>query len=183
MSKTRFEEKYEKTIRPALAKELGIENVMAIPKISKVVVNVGVKEAVADSRVVQKVVDIIDRIVGQKSVQTKAKKSIASFKVREGMALGVRVTLRRKNMYEFLDRLISLALPNVRDFQGVNTKFDGQGNYNLGVKDWIIFPEVEFGALDKSQGMNITIHTTARDDKAAYALLKQFGMPFKEMKK
>lgn len=180
MAKSRLEVKYNEEIKPQLKETLSIDNVMNTPKLEKIVLNIGVKDAVADSRVLQKVMGLLDRIAGQKSVRTEAKKSIAGFKIREGMPIGTKVTLRKAHMYEFLDRLINLALPNVRDFQGVGTKLDGRGNYNLGIKDWIIFPEMEYGALDKSYGMNITIHTSTEDDKHAFELLKSFGMPFKK---
>ena len=178
MAKSRLEETYRNELRPELVKSLDIKNIMDAPKIEKIVLNIGVKDAVGDSRILQKVMNIFDQVAGQKSVRTIAKKSIAGFKIREGMPLGTKVTLRRTNMYEFLDRLINLALPNMRDFQGVSTKLDGRGNYNLGIKDWIIFPELDYGALDKTYGMNITIHTSTSDDKEAYELIKSFGMPF-----
>ncbi|HJM69007.1 MAG TPA: 50S ribosomal protein L5 [Candidatus Babeliales bacterium] len=180
MAKSRLEETYKNKIRPELYKSLELKNIMQTPKLEKVVLNIGVKDAVSDSRILQKVVTILESIAGQKAVKTLAKKSIAGFKIREGMPLGTKVTLRSTLMYEFLDRLINLALPNVRDFQGVPFKLDGRGNYNLGIKDWIIFPELDYGALDKSYGMNITIHTSTSDDKQAFELLKSFGMPFKK---
>ncbi|MBT4855762.1 50S ribosomal protein L5 [bacterium] len=183
MAKSRLEETYRNELRPELVKSLDIKNIMDAPKIEKIVLNIGVKDAVGDSRILQKVMNIFDQVAGQKSVRTIAKKSIAGFKIREGMPLGTKVTLRRTNMYEFLDRLINLALPNMRDFQGVSTKLDGRGNYNLGIKDWIIFPELDYGALDKTYGMNITIHTSTSDDKEAYELIKSFGMPFKKQTK
>jgi large subunit ribosomal protein L5 len=175
----RLEALYKETYRSALQKELGISNIMAVPRISKIVINTGVKEAVNDSKVLGKVKDMIDRISGQTSVKTTARKSIAGFKLREGVAIGVRVTLRGKRMYAFLDRLINLALPSVRDFQGVTTRFDGRGNYNLGVKDWMVFPEIDYDTVDHSRGLNISIHTTATSDDDARALLRQFSMPFK----
>ena len=183
MANSRLEETYRNELRPELVKSLDIKNIMDAPKIEKIVLNIGVKDAVGDSRILQKVMNIFDQVAGQKSVRTIAKKSIAGFKIREGMPLGTKVTLRRTNMYEFLDRLINLALPNMRDFQGVSTKLDGRGNYNLGIKDWIIFPELDYGALDKTYGMNITIHTSTSDDKEAYELIKSFGMPFKKQTK
>src|SRR3990167_6912564 len=180
MAKSRLEETYINKIRPELYKSLELKNIMETPKIEKIVLNIGVKDAVADSRVLQKVTTLLENIAVQKAVKTLAKKSIAGFKIREGMPLGTKVTLRRRLMYEFLDKLINLALPNVRDFQGVSVKLDGKGNYNLGIKDWIIFPELDYGALDKSYGMNVTIHTSTSDDKQAFELLKSFGMPFKK---
>lgn len=183
MPKSRFEEKYNNSIRPELKTKLGIKNIMQVPKLSKIVLNVGVKDAVTDSKVLKAVSDMIGRITGQAPVRTLAKKSIAGFKIREGMPLGVMVTLRRSNMYDFLDKLINLALPNVRDFQGVPTKMDGRGNYNLGLKEWTIFPEAERSSLENVYGLNITIHTTAHQDADALELLKGFGMPFKISKK
>ena len=179
MAKSRLEELYNTEIRHQLQKDLALKNVMEIPKISKIVINVGVKDAVKDSKVLKDVVDVVSKITGQLPIKTLAKKSIAGFKLREGMPIGVCVTLRRRMMYEFLDRLINISLPEVRDFQGVSNKFDGKGNYNLGVKEWTIFPEIEYSVGDKVCGLNITIATTAKDDKSAFELLKKFGMPFK----
>ena len=183
MAKARFDEKYHTTLRTELQQQLGLKNIMEVPKISKVVLNVGVKEAVSDGRILQYVSKIIGSIAGQLPVITKAKKSIAGFKIREGMPLGVTVTLRRKKMYEFLDRLINVTLPNVRDFRGVKVKFDRQGNYNLGIKEWSVFPEANNTSLDKVYGMNITICTTASSDEQAYALLRGFNMPFRSQEK
>lgn len=180
MAKARLDELYSQKIRPKLQKELDLKNIMQVPRISKIVLNVGVKEAVGDSRVLQVVSDVLGKIAGQQPVKTHAKKSIAGFKIREGMPLGTMVTLRRKNMYEFLDRLINLALPQVRDFKGVSPRFDRRGNYNLGIKDWIIFPEVDYDTTDKFYGLNVTIETTAKNDEHAYRLLKEFGMPFRQ---
>jgi len=179
MSKARLNELYDKTVRPNLKKELGLKNIMAVPKIAKIVLNVGVKEAVGDSRVLKKVSETLGKLSGQAPVITKARKSIAGFKIREGMPLGVTVTLRRKNMYEFLDRLINVALPNVRDFRGVKSKLDRRGNYNLGIKEWSVFPEADNMTGEKVYGLNVTIHTTARTDDNARALLKEFNMPFR----
>lgn len=179
MSKARLEELYTTKIRKELQQELEISNIMQVPKVSKIVLNVGAKEAVADSRVLGKIAATLELIAGQKTVQTKARKSIAGFKIREGMPLGVMVTLRKKKMYEFLDRLISIALPNVRDFRGVGVKFDKQGNYNLGVKEWTVFPEADTTSNDKAYGLNITICTTAQTSEHARALLKAFKMPFR----
>jgi large subunit ribosomal protein L5 len=182
MAKSRLEEQYKKEIRPQLMKDLRIENIMRVPKLSKIVVNVGVREAVADSRVLNKVADVIALITGQLPIKTEAKKSIAGFKIREGMPIGVKVTLRSNRMYEFLDRLINLALPKVKDFQGLKDKLDGFGNYNLGLKEWSIFPEAEKASEELSSGMNITMHTTAHNDDEARALLRKFGMPFRRSK-
>lgn len=181
MSKARFEEEYKTTIKPALQKQLGLKNIMEVPKITKIVLNVGAgQKIISDSKVSKTIDDILSRISGQKPVQTKARKSIAGFKIREGMTLGAKVTLHGKRMYEFLDRLITIALPTVRDFQGVTTNFDSRGNYNLGIKEWTIFPEVDYDVVDKVLGLNITIGTSAKTDEHAYELLKSFGMPFKK---
>ncbi|MGZ4818913.1 MAG: 50S ribosomal protein L5 [Terriglobales bacterium] len=172
--------KYFEELRPALMKELGLSNPMAAPKLEKVVVNMGVGEATQNAKVLDPAVAELAQITGQKPVVTKAKKSIAAFKVREGMPIGVMVTLRGDRMYEFLDRLINIALPRVRDFRGVSTKsFDGRGNYTLGLRDQLIFPEISYERVDKSKGMNVTIVTTARTDDQARALLKGLGMPFR----
>ncbi|CDK30501.1 50S ribosomal protein L5 [Candidatus Babela massiliensis] len=178
VKKSRLEELYVNKLRPELQKNLNLSNIMEVPKLDKIVINVGVKEAVADSRILNTVIQTIDSIAGQKSVKTLAKKSIAGFKIREDMPIGVRVTLRRKKMYDFLDKLINIALPKVRDFQGVPTKFDGRGNYNLGIKEWIIFPEVDSN-IEKTFGLNITICMTGGSNANSYELLKVFGMPFK----
>lgn len=180
MGKARLQELYDTQVRSQLHKELGLQNIMQVPKLEKVVLNVGVKGAVSDSKILQKVANIIEKISGQKTVRTKAKKSIAGFKLREGMPLGVKVTLRGKPMYEFVDRLINLALPKVRDFQGVPFKLDGRGGYNLGIKEWTIFPEVDYGVSDKVYGMNVTISTSADNDEHGFELLKKFGMPFRK---
>ena len=177
--KARFEELYESTIRPVIQKERDL-NIMAVPRIKKIVLNIGVKNA--DGKTIQFVADTLSTIAGQAAMRTYAKKSIAGFKLREGMPIGACVTLRRKKMYEFLDRLLNLALPNVRDLQGVPTKFDGRGNYNLGIKEWAIFPELGSEAEDRSFGLNVTIHTTACDDEGGFDLLKRFGMPFRKVK-
>ena len=174
----RLEEFYRNTLVAQLHKELELSNVMEVPKISKIVLNIGVKEAVADSKVLKKVEEVLTSVAGQKTVRTTAKKSIAGFKIRAGMSLGTMVTLRSDRMYEFLDRLINLSLPTVRDFRGLPTKFDGRGNYNIGIKEWVVFPEVDYDTSGKIYGMNISIHTTTNNDKQAYALLKGFGMPF-----
>ena len=176
----RFKEKYLSEIRPAIAKELGITNPMAIPRLEKIVVNMGLGEATQNVKIMDPLVADLASIVGQKPVITKAKKSIAAFKVREGMPIGAVVTLRGEKMYEFLDRLISIALQRVRDFRGVSSKsFDGRGNYTLGLRDQLIFAEIDYAKVDKLKGMNVTIVTTAADDNGARALLKGFGMPFR----
>ena len=176
----RFKEKYLSEIRPAIAKELGIANAMAIPRLEKIVINMGLGEATQNVKIMDPLVADLGAIAGQKPVVTKAKKSIAQFKVREGMPIGAMVTLRGDKMYEFLDRLITIALPRVRDFRGVSSKsFDGRGNYTLGLRDQLIFAEIDYAKVDKIKGMNVTIVTTAADDNGARALLKGFGMPFR----
>ena len=176
----RLKEKYNKEIRPALAKELGLENLMAVPRLEKIVLNMGLGEATQNVKLMDPLVADLASVAGQKPVTTRAKKSIAAFKVREGMPIGAMVTLRGDIMYEFLDRLVSVALPRVRDFKGVSTKsFDGRGNYTLGLRDQLIFAEIDYAKVDKLKGMNVTIVTTAADDNAARALLKGFGMPFR----
>ena len=177
--KSRLDRFYTETVVPNLKKKCKFKNVMQVPRLSKIIINVGVKEAVADSGAIKLVADIITKITGQRPVKTKAKKSIAGFKLREGVLIGVKVTLRRRNMYEFMDRLISLALPKVRDFQGLNFKMDGRGNYNLGIKEWMIFPEVDYAVVEKSHGINITFDTTSRTDEFGLELLRELGLPFK----
>jgi large subunit ribosomal protein L5 len=177
----RLKEKYQKEIRPALQKELGLTNLMAVPRLEKIVLNMGLGEATQNVKIMDPLVADLASVAGQKPVTTKAKKSIAAFKVREGMPIGAMVTLRGEIMYEFLDRLISVALPRVRDFRGVSTKsFDGRGNYTLGMRDQLIFPEVDYARVEKLKGMNVTIVTTAKDDNQARALLRQFGIPFRQ---
>jgi large subunit ribosomal protein L5 len=176
----RFREKYLSEIRPAIAKELGIDNAMAIPRLEKIVVNMGLGEATQNVKIMDPLVADLASITGQKPIITKAKKSIAAFKLREGMPIGAMVTLRGDKMYEFLDRLITIALPRVRDFRGVSSKsFDGRGNYTLGLRDQLIFAEIDYAKVDKLKGMNVTIVTTAVDDNGARTLLKGFGMPFR----
>ena len=174
----RLEEFYKNKLVAQLQKELELSNIMEVPKIAKIVINIGVKEAVSDSKILQQVEKALGMIAGQKPVRTIAKKSIAGFKIREGMPLGTMVTLRKNKMYEFLDRLINLSLPTVRDFQGLPLKFDGRGNYNIGIKEWVVFPEIDYDTASKIYGLNISIHTTTNENKHAYALLKGFGMPF-----
>jgi large subunit ribosomal protein L5 len=176
----RLKEKYSKEIRPALQKELGLNNLMAVPRLEKIVLNMGLGEATQNVKIMDPLVADLASVAGQKPVTTRAKKSIAAFKVREGMPIGAMVTLRGDKMYEFLDRLISIALPRVRDFRGVSSKsFDGRGNYTLGLRDQLIFAEIDYAKVDKLKGMNVTIVTTAADDNGARALLKGFGMPFR----
>ena len=177
----RLRERYVQEIAPALAKEFNYKNPMSIPKLEKIVINVGMGEAIANAKSMDAAVNDLTSIVGQKPVVTKAKKSIAAFKLREGMNIGTMVTLRGERMYEFLDRFISLALPRVRDFRGVSPKsFDGRGNYTVGLRDQLIFPEIDFGKIDKARGMNVCIVTTAKTDEEARALLRQLGMPFRQ---
>jgi large subunit ribosomal protein L5 len=176
----RLKERYQKEVAPAIAKEFGIDNPMAVPRLNKIVLNMGMGEAVANAKVLDTAVEELKAIAGQKPVITRAKKSIASFKLRQNMPIGVMVTLRGEQMYEFFDRLVSIALPRVRDFRGVSPKaFDGRGNYTIGIREQLIFPEIDFNKVDKLRGMNISIVTTARDDDQARALLKALGMPFR----
>jgi large subunit ribosomal protein L5 len=177
---SRLRERYHKDVVPALKKEFGYGNVMAIPKIEKVVVNMGLGEATQNAKIVETGADEVARITGQKPVTTRAKKSIAQFKVRKGMPIGAMVTLRGERMWEFLDRLISVALPRVRDFRGVSPKgFDGRGNYTLGLKDQLLFPEIDYMKVDKARGMNISVVTTAKSDEESRKLLQLLGMPFR----
>ncbi len=180
-TKARLRELYVTTVVPALTKEFNYSNVMAVPKLEKVTVNIGLGEATQNPKMVDGTVNELGAIVGQKPVVTKARKSIAAFKLREGMSIGTMVTLRGDRMYEFLDRLLNVALPRVRDFRGVSTKsFDGRGNYTLGIKDQLIFPEIDYNKVEKTKGMNICITTTAKTDAEAKALLKLLGMPFRQ---
>lgn len=179
--KNRLEKKYRSEVVPELVKEFGYSTVMMAPKIEKIVVNMGVGEATGNSKVLDDAVADLTTLSGQKPVITKAKKSIASFKLREGQAIGCKVTLRGERMYEFLDKLISIALPRVRDFRGISrNSFDGHGNYTLGVKEQLIFPEIDYDKISKIRGMDIVIVTTARSDKEAEALLEKMGMPFRK---
>jgi large subunit ribosomal protein L5 len=176
---SRLNEKYRKDVVPVLKKEFGIDNVMAVPKIEKVVLNMGVGEAITNVKIVEAAAEELTKIAGQRAVITKARKSIATFKLRAGMPIGCRVTLRGERMYDFLDRLLNIALPRVRDFRGVPTRaFDGRGNYTLGIKDHLVFPEIDPGTVDKSKGLNVTIVTTAGSDDRARVLLRELGMPF-----
>jgi large subunit ribosomal protein L5 len=175
----RLKEHYMKEVRKRIQDEFKIKNPMAVPKVEKVVLNMGVGEAIQNAKILDAAVDELSTITGQKPVVTKARKSIASFKLREGQSIGTMVTLRGEKMYEFLDRLINIALPRVRDFRGVPTKsFDGRGNYTLGIRDHLIFPEIDPGKVDKAKGMNITIVTSAKNDEQARFLLRELGMPF-----
>jgi large subunit ribosomal protein L5 len=177
----RLKQRYQQEVGPAIAKEFGIANPMAIPRLEKIVINMGMGEAIANAKILDTAADELKSITGQKPVITKAKKSIASFKLRQGMPIGVMVTLRGDRMYEFMDRLVSVALPRVRDFRGVSPKaFDGRGNYTIGVREQLIFPEIDFNKVDKLRGMNISIVTSARTDELARALLKALGMPFRQ---
>jgi large subunit ribosomal protein L5 len=176
----RLRSRFDKEVAVALMKELELKNPMAVPRLNKIVVNMGVGEATQNAKLIDPAVNELGQITGQKPVTTKAKKSIAAFKVREGMPIGAMVTLRGDRMYEFFDRLVSIVLPRVRDFKGVSTKsFDGRGNYTLGLHDQLIFPEIDYSKVDKLKGMNVTIVTTARSDDQARSLLKALGMPFR----
>jgi large subunit ribosomal protein L5 len=180
-TKARLHEHYAKTVVPALVKEFGYKNPMAVPKVQKVSLNIGLGEATGNSKLMDGAVNELGTIAGQKPVVTKAKKSIAAFKLREGMAIGCMVTLRGDRMLEFLDRLMNVALPRVRDFRGVSPKsFDGRGNYTLGLKDQMIFPEIDYNKVEKVKGMNICITTTAKTDAEGLALLRLMGMPFRQ---
>ncbi|MBO9666441.1 MAG: 50S ribosomal protein L5 [Bdellovibrio sp.] len=177
----RLKAKYQKEIAPALQKQLGVKNVMQVPRLEKITLSVCLSEAVQNPKILNTVVDEITSISGQKAVITKAKKAISNFKLRAGIPLGVRVTLRKERMWSFLDRLNTLALPRVRDFRGLPNKgFDGRGNYNMGLKEQIVFPEINFDKVDKTRGMNITICTTAKNDTEGRALLEALGMPFRK---
>ncbi len=176
---SRLREFYKKETVPALTRQFNYKNVMAVPRLVKINVNMGLGEAIANAKILDTAADELAAITGQHAVITKAKKSIAAFKLRQGMPIGVTVTLRGDRMYEFFDRLVNTALPRVRDFRGVSTRsFDGRGNYTLGLRDQLIFPEIDYGKVDKARGMNITIVTTARSDDEALALLTLMGMPF-----
>ena len=178
---SRLKEMYQNEIVEAMIKKFGYKNIMEVPKLDKVVINMGVGEAKDNHKVLESAVADLEKITGQKAVITKARKSVANFKIREGMAIGCKVTLRGEKMYEFVDRLVNLALPRVRDFRGVNPNaFDGRGNYALGIKEQLIFPEIEYDKVDKVRGMDVIIVTTAKTDEEARELLKQFNMPFEK---
>jgi large subunit ribosomal protein L5 len=177
---SRLKERYTKEIAPAMGKEYGYKNVMAIPKLEKIVINIGLGEAIQNAKLLDNAADELSQIAGQRPVITRAKKSIASFKLRQGMPIGCSVTLRGERMYEFLDRFLNTALPRVRDFRGLSTKsFDGRGNYTLGLRDQLIFPEIDYSRVSKIKGMNISVVTTAKTDDEARTLLRLFGMPFR----
>jgi large subunit ribosomal protein L5 len=177
----RLKEFYQKTVIPKLTKDLGVKNVMQVPKITKITVNMGVGEAVADRKVMDAAVADLTKITGQKPKLCMSKKSIASFKVRENLAIGTKVTLRGERMWEFFDRLITIAIPRIRDFRGINPRsFDGRGNFSLGIKEQIIFPEIQYDQIDQLRGMDITITTTAKDNKHGKALLEAFNFPFRK---
>ena len=179
--RNRLQEKYRKEIAPSLVKKMNADNVMQVPRLEKIVISCCLSEAVQNPKVLNSVVDEITAIAGQKAVITRAKKAISNFKLREGLPIGVRVTLRRDRMWSFYDRLVSLALPRVRDFRGLPSKgFDGQGNYNMGLKEQIVFPEINYDRIDKVRGMNITICTSAKNDNDGRALLEALGMPFRK---
>src|ERR1039457_4836227 len=181
MTEARLKNRYKEIVIPALTKEFGYKNVMAVPRLQKVAINIGLGEATQNPKLMDGAATELGTIAGQKPVVTKAKKSIAAFKLREGMPIGAMVTLRGARMYEFLDRLMNVALPRVRDFRGVSPKsFDGRGNYSLGVKDQLIFPEIDYNKVEKTKGMNISITTTAKTDAEGLAPLRQLGMPFKQ---
>jgi large subunit ribosomal protein L5 len=181
MQMARLKQYYREKVVPGLQQQLGLQNPMQVPRIAKITVNMGVGEAVADKKIMDNAVGDLAKITGQKPLVTRARKSVATFKVRDGLAIGCKVTLRGANMYEFLDRLVNIAMPRIRDFRGVSTRsFDGRGNYNFGVKEQIIFPEIAYDQIDALRGMDITITTTARDDKAGRALLEAFNFPFRK---
>lgn len=174
---------YREQIVPALMKEFGYKSIMQVPRLQKIVVNQGMGQAVADKKLIEVAAEELSLIAGQKAVTTKSRKDISNFKLRKGMPIGVMVTLRSDRMYEFLERLIAVALPRIRDFKGINEKFDGKGNYTLGVAEQIIFPEIDIDKITKIFGMEITFVTSAKSDEEAYALLREFGLPFKNAKK
>jgi len=176
----RLEDKYKQDIVPVLLAQFGYKSVMQVPKLTKITLNMGVGEAIADKKILQSAVSDLEKITGQKAVITLARKSIAGFKIRDGMPIGCKVTLRGAKMYEFFDRLITIAIPRIRDFRGVNSRaFDGRGNYTLGIKEQIIFPEIDYDKIDALRGMDICITTTAKSDEEGLALLKQFNFPFR----
>jgi large subunit ribosomal protein L5 len=178
-----FKTEYKERIVPALMKEFGYKSIMQVPKLEKIIVNQGMGQAVADKKLIDVAIAELTQITGQKAVQTKSKKDISNFKLRKGMPIGVRVTLRSDKMYEFIERLVAVALPRIRDFKGVNEKFDGRGNYTLGITEQIIFPEIDIDKITKILGMEITFVTSSDSDSEAYSLLREFGLPFKNAKK
>ena len=174
---------YKEQVGPALVKEFNYSSVMQVPVLEKIVINQGLGQAIGDKKILETAIEELTKITGQRAVTTRSKKDISNFKLRKGMPIGARVTLRQNKMYEFLERLVAVALPRIRDFKGINDKFDGQGNYTLGITEQIIFPEIDIDKINKILGMEITFVTTAKTDEEAYALLKQFGLPFKNAKK
>ena len=174
---------YKEQVVPALVKEFNYSSVMQVPVLEKIVINQGLGQAIGDKKILETAIEELTKITGQRAVTTRSKKDISNFKLRKGMPIGARVTLRQNKMYEFLERLVAVALPRIRDFKGINDKFDGQGNYTLGITEQIIFPEIDIDKINKILGMYITFLTTAKTDEEAYALLKQFGLPFKNAKK
>lgn len=183
MSTTTLQKDYKERIVPALTKEFNYSTVMQVPRLEKIVINQGHGAATQDKKLIDTAINELTAITGQKAVQTLSKKDISNFKLRKKMPVGVRVTLRRERMYEFLERLVRVALPRIRDFKGIDSKLDGRGNYTLGITEQIIFPEINIDTINKLQGMNITFVTTANTDEEGYALLKEFGLPFKNAKK
>ena len=174
---------YKEQVVPALVKEFNYSSVMQVPVLEKIVINQGLGQAIGDKKILETAIEELTKITGQRAVTTRSKKDISNFKLRKGMPIGARVTLRQNKMYEFLERLVAVALPRIRDFKGINDKFDGQGNYTLGITEQIIFPEIDIDKINKILGMEITFVTTAKTDEEAYSLLKQFGLPFKNAKK
>ena len=174
---------YKEQVVPALVKEFNYSSVMQVPVLEKIVINQGLGQAIGDKKILETAIEELTKITGQRAVTTRSKKDISNFKLCKGMPIGARVTLRQNKMYEFLERLVAVALPRIRDFKGINDKFDGQGNYTLGITEQIIFPEIDIDKINKILGMEITFVTTAKTDEEAYALLKQFGLPFKNAKK
>ena len=174
---------YKEQVVPALVKEFNYSSGMQVPVLEKIVINQGLGQAIGDKKILETAIEELTKITGQRAVTTRSKKDISNFKLRKGMPIGARVTLRQNKMYEFLERLVAVALPRIRDFKGINDKFDGQGNYTLGITEQIIFPEIDIDKINKILGMEITFVTTAKTDEEAYALLKQFGLPFKNAKK
>ena len=180
---SRLLEEYNNQIKKDLKSKLGLKNIFEVPKLKKIILNIGVGEAKDDTKLIDKALDDLTMISGQKAIKTKSKKAISGFKIRAGMPLGVKVTLRNKRMYEFLDRLVNIAIPRIRDFRGLNSKsFDGNGNFSMGIKEHVIFPEINFDKVDKIRSMDITICTTAKNNKEAIELLRSFNMPFKDNK-
>jgi large subunit ribosomal protein L5 len=178
-----LKKKYKEEVIPAMMKEFNYKSVMQVPRLEKIVLNQGVGSAVADKKLIDLAEKELTTITGQKALQTHAKKDISNFKLRKGMPIGVRVTLRKDRMFEFLERLIKVSLPRIRDFKGISNKMDGRGNYSLGIQEQIIFPEIDIDKINKIMGLNITFVTTAKSDEEAYSLLKEFGLPFKSKKK